>query len=90
MEYIINKSQISHGAILIFMPGVEDIRHTIDILRSSPKINREVEVLPLHANLTSDEQRRVFLPTVNRKVVVATNVAEVRSSRRSLLRLQQS
>ncbi|KAG9026944.1 hypothetical protein FRB95_008310 [Tulasnella sp. JGI-2019a] len=76
VEYIIDKSEIPQGAILIFMPGVEDIRHTTDILKSSPKINREVEVLPLHANLTSDEQRRVFLPTVKRKVVVATNVAE--------------
>ncbi|KAG8880465.1 hypothetical protein FRB97_000766 [Tulasnella sp. 331] len=76
VEYIINKSQIPQAAILIFMPGVEDIRHAIDILKSSPKINREIEVFPLHANLTSDEQRRVFLPTVKRKVVVATNVAE--------------
>lgn len=37
-----------------------------------------MQLFPLHANLTSDEQRVVFLPTSKRKVVVATNVAEVR------------
>lgn len=36
------------------------------------------KVLPLHANLTSDEQRRVFASTPEWKIIVSTNVAEVR------------
>jgi ATP-dependent RNA helicase DHX57 len=32
----------------------------------------------LHANLSNDEQRRVFTQTSNWKIVVATNVAEAR------------
>jgi hypothetical protein len=35
-----------------------------------------VEIMPLHAQLSSAEQKRVFNPTSTRKIVVATNVAE--------------
>lgn len=59
------------------MPGVEEIRQTISIIKNAPGIGNQVELLPLHANLTNDEQRKVFQPTAKRKVVVATNVAEV-------------
>ena len=62
------------GGILIFLPGVAEINRTIDHLCSIPNLY----TLPLHASLQSSEQRRVFphAPRGNRKVVVATNVAE--------------
>ena len=63
------------GAILIFMPGVMEIRQCTSELQSAAL--GSVEILPLHANLSSAEQRRVFLSTApKRKIVVATNVAE--------------
>ena len=37
----------------------------------------KAQVFPLHANLTSDEQRRVFVPVSEWKIIVSTNVAEV-------------
>lgn len=57
------------------MPGVQEIRQCIDALESSsiPKAT----VLPLHANLSNEEQKRVFKAITGRKIVVATNVAEV-------------
>jgi len=65
----------NQGAILIFMPGVMEIRQCVSELQSASLGN--VEILPLHANLTSAEQKRVFLSTKpRRKIVVATNVAE--------------
>lgn len=65
----------SNGAILIFMPGVMEIRQCISELQSTAL--GSVEILPLHANLSSAEQRRVFPSTApRRKIVVATNVAE--------------
>lgn len=64
-------------AILIFMPGVQEIRQCIDAIRSSSSGDK-LDIFPLHANLTSEEQRRCFARTSRRKVVVATNVAEVR------------
>ncbi|KAH9178563.1 P-loop containing nucleoside triphosphate hydrolase protein [Lactarius sanguifluus] len=63
------------GGILIFLPGVQEIRQCIDSLQSSP-LASQAKIFPLHANLSSDEQRVVFAPTAKRKIVVATNVAE--------------
>ncbi|CCL98140.1 uncharacterized protein FIBRA_00134 [Fibroporia radiculosa] len=60
------------GAILIFLPGVQEIRQCIDRLRDI----QNATILPLHANLSSDEQRRVFAPAMSWKIIVATNVAE--------------
>jgi len=62
------------GGILVFMPGVAEINHTCNLLRSFASLY----VLPLHASLETKEQKRVFArpPTGKRKIVVATNVAE--------------
>ncbi|KAI1312773.1 DEAD/DEAH box helicase [Xylaria venustula] len=62
------------GGILIFLPGVGEIKRTVDQLQSVSSLH----VLPLHASLDTREQRKVFRapPPGKRKVVVATNVAE--------------
>ncbi|PFH52275.1 hypothetical protein AMATHDRAFT_57321 [Amanita thiersii Skay4041] len=62
------------GGILVFLPGVQEIRRCISAVRS--KINDTADVFPLHANLTSDEQNRVFKNSSKWKIIVATNVAE--------------
>ncbi|WFD22917.1 RNA helicase [Malassezia equina] len=65
------------AAILVFCPGVGEIRQAMDAIQALP-IHSDLAVLPLHANLPPNEQRRVFQPVGRgqRKVVVATNVAE--------------
>lgn len=68
------------GAILIFVPGLADIRNVIDCLNERPEISNpsaNVKVLPLHSSLTSQEQSRVFqiLPNRGRKIIVSTNIA---------------
>lgn len=62
------------GGILIFLPGVMEISRALDSLRSISNLH----TLPLHASLTSADQKRVFphAPHGKRKVIVATNVAE--------------
>jgi ATP-dependent RNA helicase DHX57 len=74
--YLISKSK--EGAVLIFMPGVAEIHQATEAVRAAVPRDSKVEVLPLHANLTSAEQSRVFkrMSPGWRKVVVATNVAE--------------
>lgn len=64
------------AAILVFCPGVGEIRQAIDAIAALHLDG--VVLLPLHANLAAGEQRRVFQPVAKhqRKVVVATNVAE--------------
>ena len=62
------------GDVLIFMPTEQDIRETCDLLEA--RNHGETAVLPLFARLSWAEQRRVFLSARDRKIVVATNVAE--------------
>ncbi|PCH34268.1 nucleoside triphosphate hydrolase protein [Wolfiporia cocos MD-104 SS10] len=71
VEYIISTAP-KQGAILIFLPGLQDIRQCIEKLRGIAK----AKVLPLHANLSNDEQRLVFAAMSEWKIIAATNVAE--------------
>jgi ATP-dependent helicase HrpA len=63
-----------HGDVLVFLPGEREIRDTAEVLRKHhPK---GIEVLPLFARLSAAEQDRVFKTGEQRRVVLATNVAE--------------
>jgi len=63
------------GDILVFMPGVDDIKKTI---REVGELNLEnTVVLPLHGQLSPEEQNRIFdEKDPRRKVIVSTNIAE--------------
>ncbi|WVR05425.1 hypothetical protein IAU60_002440 [Kwoniella sp. DSM 27419] len=75
VKHIVNNAKSTAGAVLVFMPGVMEIRQCVTELQATSL--GSVEIMSLHANLSSAEQRRVFLPTApRRKIVVATNVAE--------------
>jgi ATP-dependent RNA helicase DHX57 len=65
------------GGILIFLPGVHEIRQCIEAVLEIIS-QKDATVLPLHANLSNNEQRAVFEPTNSWKIIAATNVAEVR------------
>jgi len=62
------------GDILVFLSGEREIRDTADALNKLQL--RRTEVIPLYARLSSAEQHRVFQPHSERRVVLATNVAE--------------
>jgi ATP-dependent RNA helicase DHX57 len=64
------------GGILIFLPGVQEIRQCIEALRRMSH-SLDADILPLHANLTNEEQRLVFAKSTKWKIIAATNVAEV-------------
>ncbi|KAJ7492368.1 P-loop containing nucleoside triphosphate hydrolase protein [Mycena latifolia] len=74
VRHIISDPKNKRGGVLIFLPGVQEIRQCIDSMRSV--LGGQADVYPLHANLSSDEQRRVFSKTSKWKVIAATNVAE--------------
>ncbi len=63
------------GDILVFMPGAGEIQAALNALRAAGLGERNL-LLPLHGNLTPEEQDRAFQPAQKRKVIVATNVAE--------------
>jgi HrpA-like RNA helicase len=64
------------GGILIFLPGIQEIRQCIETLRRMPH-SMDADILPLHANLSNEEQRLVFAKSTKWKIIAATNVAEV-------------
>ena len=62
------------GDILVFLPGEREIREAAEALRYS--MPSSTEILPLYARLSAAEQEKVFKTTDNRRIVLATNVAE--------------
>jgi len=72
------------GDVLVFMPTERDIRETINLLSSrfrshaGRRLARQENpaILPLFGRLSGPEQNSVFRSSRERKIVVATNVAE--------------
>jgi ATP-dependent helicase HrpA len=64
------------GDILVFLPGEGLIKDTAAALAELP-FRKGLEILPLYARLSSEEQERVFLDYPGkRKVICTTNIAE--------------
>jgi len=62
------------GDVLVFLSGEREIRDTADALEGLNLPN--TEIVPLYARLSAAEQHRVFAPHRERRIVLATNVAE--------------
>nr|WP_306815309.1 ATP-dependent RNA helicase HrpA [Limnobacter parvus] len=62
------------GDILMFLPGEREIRDMANFLGKNMRL--ALEVLPLFARLTAQEQERIFKPSGRRRIVLSTNVAE--------------
>jgi ATP-dependent helicase HrpA len=67
-------ARIGSGDILVFLPGEREIRDAAEALRKHHPPH--VEILPLFARLSAEEQERVFKVTNARRIVLSTNVAE--------------
>jgi ATP-dependent RNA helicase HrpB len=63
------------GDVLVFLPGAAEIRRCQDDLAEVAAIF-DLAVLPLYGDLPADEQDRAVRPARQRKVILATNVAE--------------
>ena len=62
------------GDVLVFLPGEREIREAAEHLRRHHPPG--VEVVPLFARLSQQEQDHIFEPHSARRIVLATNVAE--------------
>lgn len=67
------------GDILVFFPGEREIRDAAEVLGTrlarNPRFSN-ADILPLFGRLSLQDQQRVFRPGNNRRIVLATNVAE--------------
>lgn len=83
LKIITNQAITHQGSILVFLPGVADIRFICqaltDTLASDVKYSENnLMVCPLFGNLTIKEQQQAIEPCKKgvRKLVLATNIAE--------------
>ncbi|AQS87641.1 DNA helicase [Neoasaia chiangmaiensis NBRC 101099] len=63
--------ETEQGDILAFLPGLAEIRRAERALADLPAL-----VLPLHGELATTEQDRALRPAAQRKIVLATSIAE--------------
>lgn len=63
------------GDLLVFLPGVGEIRRTEELLRPTAR-RQAVDLVPLYGDLPPDQQDRALRSGPGRRVVLATNVAE--------------
>ncbi|CEJ92219.1 hypothetical protein VHEMI07880 [[Torrubiella] hemipterigena] len=65
-------------AILIFLPGIAEIRTLNDLILGDPRFSKDWLVYPLHSTIATEDQESAFLvpPEGLRKIVLATNIAE--------------
>jgi len=63
------------GDVLVFLPGAAEIRQAGEAV-AELATHRRLLVLPLHGDLPAEEQDRALAPASQRKVILATNVAE--------------
>jgi len=63
------------GDVLVFLPGVGEIRQTAQRLEPLAAA-QNLAVMPLYGDLPAEKQDEVLAPIDRRKIVLATNVAE--------------
>jgi ATP-dependent helicase HrpB len=74
LRMILNEQ--TSGDVLIFLPGSREIERACDEIRGFLRGNHDFEVLPLYANLSDADQKRVFDSSAKRKIICSTNIAE--------------
>src|SRR5689334_11924081 len=62
------------GRVLCFLPGAPEINRALTDTRDA--VGGEIEVVPLHGSLASEEQERALIDDGRRRVILATNIAE--------------
>lgn len=67
-------ADFTEGSALVFMPGVYEIRKTMEAIRKRARL-QHFQVLPLYSSLPASEQDKAVLEG-NHKIIVTTNVAE--------------
>jgi ATP-dependent RNA helicase DHX29 len=77
VAYDVQLSRFS-SAVLVFLPGIAEIRQLNDILTSHPSFSTNWFIYPLHSTISSEDQQAAFLipPPGVRKIVLSTNIAE--------------
>ncbi len=68
--------RLGSGDLLVFLPTERDILEAAHKLRGRNLPGGKPDIVPLYARLSTAEQNKVFQPHSDRRIVLATNVAE--------------
>jgi len=63
------------GDILVFLPGIKEIKNLQNSLVKSA-ISNDVLIVPLHSSLPKSEQDKALFPSSKRKIILSTNIAQ--------------
>ncbi len=66
---------VKEGHALVFMPGTYEINRTAAELAKIPSLS-DFSVMPLHGDMPPRAQDAAVAPSVKRKIIIATNIAE--------------
>lgn len=74
---IINGLAEQRNSVLIFVPGMDQIKDMEQLLKRELNDNK-LTILPLHSDIVLDQQKLVFEPAqpLHRKVIISTTIAE--------------
>lgn len=73
LNALMSESEDDRGHVLVFLPGAPEIYRT---KRELPPLREAVDVVPLHGGLSSAEQDAALAAGQQRRVILATNIAE--------------
>lgn len=80
MEAVITRQELVpySKAILVFLPGIGEIRELNNLILSHPAFGNNCLIYPLHSTISSEEQQQAFVvpPVGTIKIVLSTNIAE--------------
>ncbi|QOY55658.1 ATP-dependent helicase HrpB [Candidatus Sulfurimonas marisnigri] len=75
LSAILNSIKDDEGDILVFLPGVKEIKNLQNSLHVALK-NKDISVLPLYSALGKKEQDRALQNSTCRKIILSTNIAQ--------------
>ena len=77
IDAVVTALKETSGDILVFLPGSGEIRQCTDALKTIiPGKFKDLSIHPLYGDLPFEEQERAILPAQDRRIVLATNIAE--------------
>ena len=77
-EALSSSRPVQHKNILVFLPGISDIRKAQDALLETGLFdeNSDNELCILHSSISLEEQKRVLKETTKRRVILSSAIAE--------------
>jgi HrpA-like RNA helicase len=73
VDFLTRDGQATDGTVLVFLPGIKEIRD----VQGRLKLSQNHELLVAHSSMTEDESRRLFQPrNANWRIILSTNICE--------------